>query len=444
MPVFKNRLNYFILNLLSLHMNTNPLKKIIILFVIFSLLLSLKCISQTTVSIEDCQQWAVAQSSANVQKELNEQLLRMKINDASSHWYPTLEINGLISYQSHVPQLPISIPGVETLSKDQYRIGLDLYQVLFDGGKIFYNRKYELLDNKNEIHKLDISINQLKEQVIAIYLNLLIIEKQLNILTSVENTLAEQLDQFRILLKEGVVYGNAVAQLELEELKIAQQKGALQATKESLISSLSILTGRDLSEAEFLMPHINEIEVDTHSERLEYAIFDNQIAGLEYQRKLHYANTIPQLALIANGGYGRTPLNPFKNDFDWFYFIGIKLNVPIINWAKTTGVGDIIRLQKSILEAQKYDFEKANRIDIQEKINEINRIQNLLILDNQITEKYQSLTKTYRTQLLNGTITAYDFIKQQSDEIQSLINQEVHTIQLLKAKYELLALKGKL
>jgi len=46
--------------------------------------------------------------------------------------------------------------------------------------------------------------------------------------------------------------------------------------------------------------------------------------------------------------------------------------------------------------------------------------------------------------LLNGTITAFDFIKQQNDELQSLINHEVHSIQLLKAKYELMALKGKL
>jgi hypothetical protein len=45
-------------------------------------------------------------------------------------------------------------------------------------------------------------------------------------------------------VKEGVVYGNADDQLELEAPKIEQQKGELKATKESINSSLSILTGK--------------------------------------------------------------------------------------------------------------------------------------------------------------------------------------------------------
>lgn len=396
------------------------------------------------VTIEECQEWAIAQSSANVQKELNEQLLKVKINDASSHFYPTLEINGLISYQSQVPQFPLSIPGIDAISRDQYRVGLDLYQVLFDGGKIFYNRRYEKLANETEIYKLNLSINQLKEQVIAIYLNLLIIEKQIIILSNVESTIAEQLAQLRVLLKEGVIYATAVDQMELEELKIEQQKGELEATKESLISSLSILTGKELSQAEFKTPEFIEIEFNTNSKRLEYAIFENEISGLDYQRKLHYANTIPHISLIGTAGYGRTTFDIFSNNFDWFYFVGINFRIPVINWAKTAGVGNIIKLQKSILMAQESDFEKSNKIAIQEKLNEIRRIENLLVLDNQITEKYKSLTATYRIQLMNGTITAYDFIKQQNDEIQSLISREVHAIQLLKAKYELLALKGNL
>ena len=68
----------------------------------------------------------------------------------------------------------------------------------------------------------------------------------------------------------------------------------------------------------------------------------------------------------------------------------------------------------------------------------------MLRLDKQITDKYKEITATYHIQLLNGSITVYDYIKQQNDEIQSLINQELHAFQLLKAKYELKALKGKL
>jgi outer membrane protein TolC len=399
---------------------------------------------QKQVTIVDCQRWAVDHSSSAVQKKLNAQLLRVKLNDASSHYYPTLEISGMISYQSQVPEIP-NMNLFPRISKDQYHVGLNLYQKLFDGGKIFINHRFQRLDNENEIAKLDISINQLKEQVISIYLNILIVNKQIEILSSVESTLREQLSQLQALHKEGMIYGNAITELELEEMKIEQKKSELHATHESLQSSLSILTGQDFSRAEFIIPSLPDLDVsDLSSRRLEYTIFNNQIAGLEYQRKLYYANTMPQLAVVATGGYGRTTFNIFSNHFDWYYFVGLKLDIPVINWARTTGVGNIIQLQKLILEAQKADYEKSNNIDIQEKTNEIKRIEKLLVLDKQITMKYAELTKVYRMQLTNGTITAYDFIKQQNDEIQSLISQEVHIIQLLKAKYELLALRGQL
>jgi len=403
--------------------------------------------TQTIVTIEECQQLAVTQSSANVQKELNEQLLKVKLNDAGSHYYPSLEILGLISYQSDVPHLPLTISEVDKMdkiSKDQYRVCMELYQVIFDGGKIMFNRRYEYLSNKMEISKLDLTINKIKEQVISLYLNLLIIDKQSAILTNVEKSMSEQLSQLKIMLKEGVIYGNAVVLLELEQLKIEQQKGELQATKGSIISSLSILTGKNLSNVEFIVPNVTDEEANTESFRLEYDIFKNNIAGLDYKRKLHYANTVPQISLVGIGGYGRSTFDIFSNKFDWFYYVGVFFRVPVINWAKTTGVGNIINLQKSILQAQQSDFEKENKIVIQEKLNEIQRIEELLRLDKQITEKYKEITATYHIQLVNGSITVYDYIKQQNDEIQSLINQELHAFQLLKAKYELKALKGKL
>lgn len=418
------------------------MKRIFTLFFLFFVVF--QSFAQNVVTIDECQQWAVSQSSVNVQKEFNEQLLKVKLNEASSHLYPTLEINGGVSYQSQVPQLPFTIPGIDTLSKDHHHIELDFSMVIFDGGKVLFGRQYEKLLNQAEIRKLDIQINQVKEQVIAIYLNLLIIDKQLKIFTSVKNTFAEQLELFNAMYKEGVVDGNTIAQLELEALKIEQQQGALQATKNSLTSSLSILTSKDLSNAIFAVPQLPEIDTTTNSWRYEYDIFNNQLACLDYQRKLHFSNSMPKISIYAQGGYGRPTFNIFSNKFDWFYIAGINVNVPLIHWAKTKGVADIINLQKSIVRSQESDFEKSNKISIQEKLNEIKRIEDLLVLDGKITEKHKQITTACKTQLLNGTITTYDFIKQQNDELQSLLNQEMHNIQLLKAKYELLALKGKL
>jgi len=396
--------------------------------------------SQTIVTLEECQKWAICQSSASVQKELNAQLLKVKLDDAASHMYPSLEINGAISYQSKTPPLSTG----EIIPRDHYGIYLDFQQVLYAGSKFKYGRQYERMMNKSEIDKLDLSIHELKERIIAIYLNLLILDKQISLLSSVENTINEQLSQLNKLLAGGVVYGNTVAQLELEALKIEQQKGELASTKESLIASLSIITGKNLHEATFVVPNAPKIEKNSSSSRLEFSIFEYSKKGLDYQRKFYLSNSLPSFTFFATGGYGRPSFNIFSDKFQWNYILGIKFNIPVIAWAKTMGVGNIINLQKKILESQERDFEKSNQVAIEDKWNEIQKIENLLVLDKQITKKYESITETSKVQLLNGMITAYDFIKQQNDELQSLINQEVHLMQLLKAKFEFLALKGEL
>lgn len=396
------------------------------------------------MTLETCQELAISQSSANVQKEFNEKLLQVKLNDVSSHFFPTVEINGAVGYLSQRAELPSTCIGYEPARNDIYNISLNFQQVVFDGLQATYSRRREKFLNKNEINKLDISISKIKEQVISLYLNLLIIEKQISILSSVEATYESQVERLKALLNAGVVYGNAIAQLELEGLKIQQQKDALQSTHESLVASLSILTGKDLTLATFVQPEPPLVEENTHSERYEFAIFQNNIESLEYQRKLHVSKSLPKIWLFANGGYGNVNYNLLDDSFQWFYAVGIQFKIPLIDWAKTKGVSDIISLQKSILHSQEKDFKKANEIAIQEKINEIKRIEHLLLLDEQIIRKYQEIKETSSVQLLNGTISTLDFIKQQNDELQSIIGKEMHNIQLLKTKYELLALKGML
>lgn len=419
-------------------------KNILFVFILISWI----CVgyAQKVVTIEECQQWAVAQSSANVQKELNDKLLKVKLANAASHIYPKLEINGEAAFHSDVPQIYPYVKGVDTFGRFQAYIGLDFEQVLFEGGKLYYGRRYEKLANQAEIYKVEISINEMKEQIITIYLNLLILDKHLNILDNAENLLQKQLNQLKSLQANGIIPASAVSQLEVEILKVGQNKGELQAKKESLISSLSILTGQDLSQAEFAVPNVPSVDINSPSDRLEYKIFDNGMQTLEFQRKMHLANSLPKITIFATGGFGR-PYNNFdilNPHYRWYYAAGVRLNIPIIDWAKTSGVANVMNLQRAILASQENDFAKGNNIAIQEKRFEIQRIEDMLKLDKQITEKQKEITNAFSIQLMNGTITAYDYIKQQNDETQSLLNQEVHSIQLLKAKYELLALTGRL
>ena len=235
-----------------------------------------------------------------------------------------------------------------------------------------------------------------------------------------------------------------VSQLELEILKLQQQTEELYAIQNSLIHSLSLLTGHTLTESTFLTPEFPVLQQDLPSQRLELAIFETTLKGLDYQKKLSISKSLPNLTLYASGGYGRPTYDLFDNQFKWFYHVGLQLRVPIISWAKTAGIGDIITLQKMIVEQQRSDFEKYNQMAIQEKWDEIAKIEKQLLLDEAIVAKQAAITESFKQQLKHGAITPFDYIKQQNEELQSQINREVHKMQLLKAGYELMALKGRL
>lgn len=415
------------------------------LYLFLFLILSTAILSaQRVVTIEQCQQWAVSQTSANVQKDLNGQILKTNYHNAGAHLFPKLSINGRFAYESvDAPPLTPFDQNPEW-ARMQYHIGLDLEQVVFDGCKLFYGRQFARLQNDAEIYKIELSMNEIKAQVINLYLSLLILDKQIGIIQNVQSTFDDQLKQLRVLYKEGVIPQNDVSQLELEALKMEQNHDELQAKRESIISTLSILTGQDLSGATFTMPGFADFSATAPSNRLEFSIFENQLAQMEFQRKLHFSNSLPKISLFATGGYGRPDYQFYFARPDWYYMAGVSLRVPLIDWAKSTGVAKVIGIQKQILESQEADFKKSNQIAIQDKLNEINRLEHLIVLDKAINEKYAELTKTYSSQLANGTITVTDYIRQHNDELTSLMNQEIHNIQLLKTKYELMALRGEL
>ena len=417
-------------------------RKISFLFLFWSFFY-VNLFGQSVVTLDDCINWAVSISSENLQKNLNEELLEVKLHDASSHIFPHLELLGSLNYYSHVPQLPYQL-GYAPLSKDQYAVSMEFSQMLYDGHQFYYNRQYEKMMNRNELHKLDLSLNRIKDQVIDVYLNLLIINKKIELLAIADASINEQYENAKVLLKEGVIYGNMVSQLELEILKLQQQTEELYAIQNSLIHSLSLLTGHTLTESTFLTPEFPVLQQDLPSQRLELAIFETTLKGLDYQKKLSISKSLPNLTLYASGGYGRPTYDLFDNQFKWFYHVGLQLRVPIISWAKTAGIGDIITLQKKIVEQQRSDFEKYNQMAIQEKWDEIAKIEKQLLLDEAIVAKQAAIAESFKQQLKHGAITPFDYIKQQNEELQSQINREVHKMQLLKAGYELMALKGRL
>ena len=129
------------------------LRKIFILFILI-ICLSSQLFGQNTVTWQECQQWAFEQSNASIELNDLEKLRKIK-NQIIKSYIPEISIQASVNYQH--PTLDFSniqIMGANGTSpsylafenpihKDQYLVGLDLTQKVWDGGMAKSQQKFE-------------------------------------------------------------------------------------------------------------------------------------------------------------------------------------------------------------------------------------------------------------------------------------------------------------
>ena len=91
----------------------------------------------------------------------------------------------------------MALPGqsIESIDKDQYRAALDVEQLIFNGGKITARKelkKAELLSQKQEVK---VNLYQIKKRINQYYFGILQLRKQIALLDSKEEALAERIQE---------------------------------------------------------------------------------------------------------------------------------------------------------------------------------------------------------------------------------------------------------
>ena len=83
-----------------------------------------------SLTIDECYELARKNYPLIKQKELLVKSMEFTIANAQSGYLPQVAIYAQATYQSDVTRLPGGVPGVEPLSKDQYKIYGELNQTI--------------------------------------------------------------------------------------------------------------------------------------------------------------------------------------------------------------------------------------------------------------------------------------------------------------------------
>jgi outer membrane protein TolC len=128
-----------------------PIKIKLAVFILISFRLS----SAQVLTIEECYEKARQNYPLIKQKELVARSTEFSVANVKSGFLPQLSLNGQASYQSEVTRLPGPGQLIEPLSKDQYKIYLDLNQSIYDGGVVKKNSALQETASLVEDQKTD-------------------------------------------------------------------------------------------------------------------------------------------------------------------------------------------------------------------------------------------------------------------------------------------------
>jgi outer membrane protein TolC len=425
-------------------------KKILILFVFLA---PFTVYSQKILTLKECYEKAYAVAPVTAEKEAYNNIWQLKDKNLSRGWLPTLDANGSFIYNSSVVDMTdvlgsLPVPGIADLIKplphEQYKITVDINQVIYDGGAIKGARAIEKADLNINEKQTETDLYKLRGQINGYYFNLLLLNRQKELLNNYLELISKRILSLQSALNQGVILKSDIDVLSSEKIKLEQQLRENEIRKASLLKILSGLIGTEIdASAQFVLPSPGE-ELSDELLRPELQIFDLRREQLNASLQVIQSKRMPKAFGFATLGYGNPPgSNFFKDEFAPYYILGAGVKWNIFDWNKVKNEKQVISLQQNIIDNRKSDLTDNLKRLLDTKNAEISSLRSLIKSDSELIEIRKRITAAAESQYENGTITATEYMNEMNSEKQALINYEIHKINLAMAQIEYLNISGK-
>ena len=390
--------------------------------------------AQQIVSLEDCYALVNKNYPLAKQTELLQQKSTYEIDALNKGKLPKIDVNAQATYQSDVTGLPIAMPNVTPINKDQYRATLDVNQLLYNGGMIDTNTKLKAAQTKTQQQQVEVNLYQIKTKINQLYFSVLLLQERKAILISKQEQLISKIKEVKTAVQFGAILPASEKVLEAENLKIKQQLTEIQYDKKRMLDNLSTLIFSPLDEnTTFQKPNIAR-DFTKNNNRPELKLFDLQNEQTEVSKEVISKNNLPKVNAFGQAGYGNPGLNMLDNSFQTFYMVGLKANWNVFDWDKSKTEKQALSISGNIVAIEKETFLLNNTLQVQEMENEIKKSEEIIKTDSEIISLREYVVKSSDAQLRNGVITSSEYLVELTNLYEAKTNQKLHEIQLALAK----------
>lgn len=414
--------------------------------------LAAACIPALGQTLEECQRAAEQNYPLIRQYGLIEKTTQLTLANIQKGWLPQVSATAQATCQSDVASWPEGMTSMmkgmginmKGLKKDQYRVGVDISQTVYDGGAISSQKQIAQEQEQVQLAQTEVSLYQVKKRVNEMYFSLLMLEEQMQLNRDLQELLSGNERKLESMVKRGTAAESDWLNVKAERLNVMQQATTLESSQQMLMEMLSTFCGLEVKDVQ--KPDGTSLLASTEGQRPELKLFDAQLRLAEAQEKSLNAALKPRFGLFAQGYYGYPGLNMFEDMMrhQWSLngIIGARLTWNI--GALYTRKNDKAKLQQQRLltESNREVFLFNNRLEQIQQNQEIARYRKLMADDEEIIQLRANVRKAAESKLAHGIIDVNDLVREINQENAARVQQKMHELEMLKQIYDNAYTKG--
>ena len=401
-------------------------------------------INLSAQTLEECQRAAEQNYPLIRQYDLIEKTTNLTVANIQKGWLPQLSASAQATYQSDVVAFPDQFKqlyqqmglDMKGLTKDQYRVGIDVNQTIYDGGAISSQKAIAREQGKVQAAQNEVNLYNVRKRVNEMYFSLLLLDEQIKLNGDLQELLLGNEKKLESMVKNGTAAESDWQSVKAERLNVVQQKTSLESQKRMLQTMLSTFCGIEVKNPQ--KPTV--AEANSTNNRPEMRLFDAQLRLADAQERAFNSALMPKLGVFAQGYYGYPGLNMFEDMMrhDWSLngIIGARLtwNIGALYTRKNDKAK--LQLQRDLTETSREVFLFNNNLEQIQQNEEIIRYKKLMADDEEIISLRSAVRKAAESKLSHGIIDVNDLVREINQENAARVSQSMHEIEMLKQIYD--------
>ena len=398
-------------------------------------------------TLEECQRAAEQNYPLIRQYGLIEKTTSLNVANIQKGWLPQVTASAQATLQTDVTAFPDKLQTVfqqtgitmDGLKKDQYRVGIDVQQTVYDAGNIKSQKEIARRQGELQSRQNEVTMYNVRKSVNEMYFSLLLVDEQIRLNADLQTVLEGNEKKLAAMLKGGTASESDWQNVKAERLNVVQKMTGLQSQRTALARMLSIFCGIEVNG--LVKPEMPENMPHSINLRPELKALDAQLRLTDAQERALDAAMMPRLGVFAQGYYGYPGYNMFEDmmsrKFSWNGMIGARLtwNIGALYTRKNDKAK--LQVQRETTEVNRERFLFDNNLEQIEQNENISRYRQMMTDDEEIISLRSSIRKAAESKLAHGIIDVNDLVREINSENKARVEQCIHEIEMLKEIYDL-------